>query len=68
TVSNFSHIILSHITQPNPTLPTHPQYPLPNYSPQPYPPSFPYIPESFSQCFFVIHPLRGKTLISLIFL
>ncbi|AVF87540.1 hypothetical protein AL473_07245 [Klebsiella quasipneumoniae] len=45
-----------------------PQYPLPNYSPQPHPPPFPYIPESFSQCLFVIHPLRSKILISSIFL
>ncbi|QAX22811.1 hypothetical protein C2M15_22690 [Klebsiella pneumoniae] len=40
----------------------------PSIFPRPYPLAFPYIPESFSQCFFVIHPLRGKTLISLIFL
>ncbi|WP_227550998.1 hypothetical protein, partial [Klebsiella pneumoniae] len=41
-------------TQPN--APTHPQYPLIKYSPQPHHPPFPYIPESFSQCLFVIHP------------
>ncbi|MDD9611866.1 hypothetical protein PIB11_22955, partial [Klebsiella variicola] len=35
---------------------TNPQYPLLKYSPQPHPPPFPYIPESFSQCLFVIHP------------
>ncbi|WP_218776532.1 hypothetical protein, partial [Klebsiella pneumoniae] len=32
------------------------------------PPPFQYIPESFSQCLLVIHPLRGKTLISSKFL
>ncbi|MEH5322827.1 hypothetical protein, partial [Klebsiella pneumoniae] len=67
-ISNCSHITLTRIPQHNPTLPTHPQYPLLKYSPQPHPPPFPYIPESFSQCLFVIHPLRGKTLISSIFL
>lgn len=35
---------------------------------QPHPLSFPYIPESFSQCLFVIHPLRSQILISSIFL
>ncbi|MBA0112842.1 hypothetical protein, partial [Klebsiella pneumoniae] len=37
--------------------------PIPQYSPQPYPPSFPYIPESFIQCLFVIHPPRSQILI-----
>ncbi|MER1323535.1 hypothetical protein KJR66_26705, partial [Klebsiella pneumoniae] len=35
---------------------------------QPHPPPFPYIPESFSQCLFVIHPFRSNILISSIFL
>ncbi|MBZ1979907.1 hypothetical protein KFB45_15720, partial [Klebsiella pneumoniae] len=36
--------------------------------PHPHPPPFPYIPESFSQCLLVIHPLRSQILISSIFL
>ncbi|HBX4702997.1 TPA: hypothetical protein MJG41_23580 [Klebsiella pneumoniae] len=32
-ISNVSHTMLTRITQHNPTFPTHPQYPLPNYSP-----------------------------------
>ncbi|MGS2716280.1 hypothetical protein, partial [Klebsiella quasipneumoniae] len=56
------------LTQHNPTPPTHPKIPFPQYSPQPYPPPFPYIPESFSQCLLVIHPPRSKILISSIFL
>ncbi|WP_225722767.1 hypothetical protein, partial [Klebsiella pneumoniae] len=58
----------------SPASPAHPispqKIPLANrqHSPQPHPPPFPYIPESFSQCLLVIHPLRGKTLISSIFL
>ncbi|HBW8272783.1 TPA: hypothetical protein MFL74_005025 [Klebsiella pneumoniae] len=40
----------------------------PQLFPQPHPPPFPYIPESFIQCLFVIHPPRSQILISLIFL
>ncbi|WP_221176682.1 hypothetical protein, partial [Klebsiella quasipneumoniae] len=52
----------------NPSLPKQ----IPNIRSPIFPPTlpspFPYIPESFSQCLFVIHPLRSKILISSIFL
>lgn len=73
-ISIFSHIILTRITQPNSTQPNTTQRPPPipkshfHNIPQPHPPPFPYIPESFSQCLLVIHPPRSKILISSIFL
>lgn len=70
-ISIFSHTILTRITQPNSTQPNAP-HPSPISTPQifprPYPLSFPYIPESFSQYLFIIHPPRSQILISSIFL
>ncbi len=56
-------------TQHNPT-PRSPPIPKSHFHniPLTHPPPFPYIPESFSQCLFVIHSLRSKILISSIFL
>ncbi|TBQ32935.1 hypothetical protein EXT86_22040, partial [Klebsiella pneumoniae] len=67
-ISTCSHLTLNHIPSTTHLSPDKFPSPIPQYSPQPYPPSFPYIPESFIQCLFVIHPPRSQILISSIFL
>ncbi|WP_218809368.1 hypothetical protein, partial [Klebsiella variicola] len=69
--SNLSQIFLTSLSPASPSQSISPQTnPLstPQIFPPPHPPTFPYIPESFSQCLFVIHPLRSQILISSIFL
>ncbi|WP_218786278.1 hypothetical protein, partial [Klebsiella pneumoniae] len=69
--SNLSQIVLTSLSPASPSQSISPQtnaLTTPQLFPQPHPPPFPYIPESFSQCLFVIHPFRGRVLISSIFL
>ncbi|WP_221013488.1 hypothetical protein, partial [Klebsiella pneumoniae] len=67
--SILSQLVLTPLSPASPSQSISPQtnaqYPLPNY---PHPPPFPYIPVSFNQYLFVIHPPRSKILISSIFL
>ncbi|HHU4535906.1 TPA: hypothetical protein ACUE3M_005420, partial [Klebsiella quasipneumoniae] len=67
-ISNFSHLTLTRIPITIPLSPNKSPTSTPQLFSQPLPPSFPYIPESFSQCLFVIHPFRSQILISSIFL
>ncbi|MDZ6140702.1 hypothetical protein U4L15_23000, partial [Klebsiella pneumoniae] len=55
-ISTCSHLTLNHIPSTTHLSPDKFPSPIPQYSPQPHPPPFPYIPESFSQYLFVIHP------------
>ncbi|HBX4714292.1 TPA: hypothetical protein MH573_24135 [Klebsiella pneumoniae] len=67
-ISNFSHHALTCIPITIHLCSNKCPISYPQLFPQPHPPPFPYIPESFSQCLFVIHPLRSQILISSIFL
>ncbi|OVW86652.1 hypothetical protein BME43_14790, partial [Klebsiella pneumoniae] len=67
-ISSFSHITLIRIPQHNPTLPIHPQYPIPQYSPAPTHSHSHIFQKVLANAFLLFIRSRSCVLISSIFL